>query len=478
MKLGYIAGMNDRNIHRPCFFIDLWVLTMDIRPQAGPQETFLSSPADIAIYGGAAGGGKTYALLMECLRHVGNGEFGAVVFRKQNTQIMAEGGLLDSAMRIYLPIGARFKVVPAPTAIFPSGAKISFRHLQYEREKHDWQGSQIPLLCFDELTHFSEGQFFYMLSRNRSTCGVRPYVRATCNPDADSWVARFIAWWIDQDTGYPIPERSGVVRYFSREDGKIVWSDSREELQEQFGKDAVKSVSFIASNIYDNKILLEADPGYLANLKALSEVQRERLLMGNWKIRPSAGQYFKREMFRVVHSVPDKIASVARAWDLAATTISPAAPNPDRTASCLMARLRNGQYIILDVQRRALGAADVRQLLRNTAEADRVQYPGCRVMIPQDPGQAGKDQAASLVHFLAGYGVKTHTVTGSKITRAEPFAAQVQHGAVMVMAGAWNEEFFDELEGFPDAMHDDQVDAASDAFQAVCKVHDWSGLIR
>lgn len=460
------------------FFIDLWVLTMDIRPQAGPQETFLSSPADIAIYGGAAGGGKTYALLMECLRHVGNGEFGAVVFRKQNTQIMAEGGLLDSAMRIYLPIGARFKVVPAPTAIFPSGAKISFRHLQYEREKHDWQGSQIPLLCFDELTHFSEGQFFYMLSRNRSTCGVRPYVRATCNPDADSWVARFIAWWIDQDTGYPIPERSGVVRYFSREDGKIVWSDSREELQEQFGKDAVKSVSFIASNIYDNKILLEADPGYLANLKALSEVQRERLLMGNWKIRPSAGQYFKREMFRVVHSVPDKIASVARAWDLAATTISPAAPNPDRTASCLMARLRNGQYIILDVQRRALGAADVRQLLRNTAEADRVQYPGCRVMIPQDPGQAGKDQAASLVHFLAGYGVKTHTVTGSKITRAEPFAAQVQHGAVMVMAGAWNEEFFDELEGFPDAMHDDQVDAASDAFQAVCKVHDWSGLIR
>jgi len=460
------------------FFIGLWVLTMDIRPQAGPQETFLSSPADIAIYGGAAGGGKTYALLMECLRHVGNGEFGAVVFRKQNTQIMAEGGLLDSAMRIYLPIGARVKVVPAPTAIFPSGAKISFRHLQYEREKHDWQGSQIPLLCFDELTHFSEGQFFYMLSRNRSTCGVRPYVRATCNPDADSWVARFIAWWIDQDTGYPIPERSGVVRYFSREDGNIVWSDSREELQARFGKDAVKSVSFVASNVYDNKILLEADPGYLANLKALSEVQRERLLMGNWKIRPSAGRYFKREMFRVVHSVPDKIASVVRAWDLAATTISPTAPNPDRTASCLMARLRNGQYIILDVQRRALGAADVRQLLRNTAEADRVQYPGCRVIIPQDPGQAGKDQAASLVHFLAGYGVKTHTVTGSKITRAEPFAAQVQHGAVMIMAGAWNDEFFDELEGFPDAMHDDQVDAASDAFQAVCKVHDWSGLIR
>lgn len=415
---------------------------------------------------------------MECLRHVNNPQFGAVVFRRQNTQIMAEGGLLDSAMRIYLPIGARFKVVPAPTAIFPSGAKVSFRHMQYEKEKLDWQGSQIPLLCFDELTHFSESQFFYMLSRNRTTCGVRPYVRATCNPDADSWVARFISWWIDQDTGYPIPERSGKIRYFSRDSGSIVWSDSREELARQYGKDAVKSVSFIASNIYDNKILLNADPGYLANLKALSLVQRERLLMGNWKIRPAAGQYFKRDMFRVVHSIPDKVASVARAWDLAATAISPTNPNPDRTASCLMARLRNGQYIILDVQRRALGAADVRELMRNTAKADRAQFPGCRQIIPQDPGQAGKDQAASLVSFLAGYSVKTHTVTGSKITRAEPFAAQVQHGAVMIVEAPWNDEYFDELEGFPDALHDDQVDASADAFTAVCKGHDWSGLIR
>lgn len=415
---------------------------------------------------------------MECLRHVNNPQFGAVVFRRQNTQIMAEGGLLDSAMRIYLPIGARFKVVPAPTAIFPSGAKVSFRHMQYEKEKIDWQGSQIPLLCFDELTHFSESQFFYMLSRNRTTCGVRPYVRATCNPDADSWVARFISWWIDQDTGYPIPERSGKIRYFSRDSGNIVWSNSREELARQYGKDAVKSVSFIASNIYDNKILLKADPGYLANLKALSLVQRERLLMGNWKIRPAAGQYFKRDMFRVVHSIPDKVASVARAWDLAATAISPANPNPDRTASCLMARLRNGQYIILDVQRRALGAADVRELMRNTAKADRAQFPGCRQIIPQDPGQAGKDQAASLVSFLAGYSVKTHTVTGSKITRAEPFAAQVQHGAVMIVEAPWNDDYFDELEGFPDALHDDQVDASADAFTAVCKGHDWSGLIR
>jgi hypothetical protein len=83
---------------------------------------------------------------------------------------------------------------------------------------YDWQGAQIPLICFDELTHFRAHQFFYMVSRNRSTCGVRPYIRATCNPDADSWVANFLAWWIDPETGFPIPERAGfcVIMSVSR----------------------------------------------------------------------------------------------------------------------------------------------------------------------------------------------------------------------------------------------------------------------
>ena len=318
-----------------------------------------------------------------------------------------------------------------------------------------------------------------MMSRNRSTCGVHPYIRATCNPDSDSWVARFIAWWIDQDTGYAIPERSGIIRYFIRLDGEIHWGDTRDELAAKYHVDPelCKSATFISSSIFDNKVLLKADPGYLATLNALSLVEKERLLRGNWKIRPAAGLYFKRDMFRIVREIPDKIVSIARAWDLAATVVTPNSPDPDRTASCLMARLRNGQYIILDVQRRALNAADVRALMVNTAKADRAQHPNVRITVPQDPGQAGKAQAASMAALLAGYSMTTHTVTGSKVTRAEPFAAQVQHGAVMVLAGAWNDAFFDELEGFPDALHDDQVDAASDAFTAVAKGNDWRALI-
>ena len=73
-----------------------------------------------------------------------------------------------------------------------------------------------------------------MLSRNRSMCGVRPYIRATCNPDADSWVADLVSWYIDSDTGYPIPKRSGAIRYFVRHDNKLFWADTRQELIKDF----------------------------------------------------------------------------------------------------------------------------------------------------------------------------------------------------------------------------------------------------
>jgi Terminase large subunit, T4likevirus-type, N-terminal/Anti-CBASS protein Acb1-like len=207
--------------------------TFNIRigPQPGPQTQFLSSPADIAIYGGAAGGGKTFAELLEPLRHVSNKDFGAVIFRRTTPQITNEGGLWDESGKLYPMLGAK----PNQTDLswtFPSGATVSFKHLEHEKTVLNWQGSQVPLLCFDELTHFSQKQFWYMLSRNRSMCGVRPYVRATCNPDADSWVAELIAWWINQDTGYPIPERAGVLRWFVRIGDSIIWADRPEDLAE------------------------------------------------------------------------------------------------------------------------------------------------------------------------------------------------------------------------------------------------------
>ena len=257
-----------------------------IRPQPGKQELFLRSPADICIYGGAAGGGKTYALLLECLRHINNKHFEAVIFRQSRPQILSAGGLFATSQEIYPYLGASSVLTPNVQWRFPTGAKVTFAHMFYEKEKYNWQGSQIPLLMYDELVHFTESQFFYMLSRNRSTCGVKPYIRATCNPDGESWVAKFIDWWIDPETGYADESRCGKIRYFVRKNNIIHWADTPQELYETFGlytpedKADVKSVSFISAKLSDNKAMMKHDPGYAGALKAMSEFDQEQLQIG------------------------------------------------------------------------------------------------------------------------------------------------------------------------------------------------------
>ena len=296
-----------------------------IRPQKGPQEKFLATNAEIAIYGGAAGGGKTYAILMEPLRYINTRGYRAVIFRKNFNQIFASGGIWDESQEMYGDIaGSKSVQTPKFKWSFKNKANIYFDFLGRDADVEKWQGSQITFIGFDELTHFSERQFFYMLSRNRSTCGVKPYIRATCNPDADSWVAKFISWWIDQETGYPIPERSGKKRYMARvDDDEVIWADTRKELLDRnIQPNKIKSVTFIASTLADNKILMEKDPGYKANLESLPLVERERLLHGNWKIKPAAGLYFKRvQIGSILNTMPDDIVAIARGWDLAATDV-------------------------------------------------------------------------------------------------------------------------------------------------------------
>lgn len=452
-----------------------------IRPQPGPQEIFLSTPADIAFYGGAAGGGKTFSLLLECLRHIDNGAFGATIFRRNSNQITNEGGLWDNAKDMYIPVGGRPVQSPRPTVYFPSGSKITFAHLQYETDKYSYQGAQIPLICYDELTHFTEGQFWYMLSRNRSMCGVRPYIRGTTNPDADSWVAKFIQWYWDPDTGYAIPERSGAIRYFARVNGELIWANTVAEVcaaSPDIIPEQVKSFTFIASQLTDNKILMEKDPGYLGNLRAQSNVERERLEKGNWLIRPAAGLYFKRSQVEMINAVPHDVIAWARAWDLAATVPTVDNPDPDSTAGVLIGRRANGMYVVADVKNVQYSSNEVRALIRNTGIIDQHRYGSVNISIPQDPGQAGKEQAQSYVRLLSGFFVETIKPTGSKITRAEPFSSQWQAGNVQVLAGDWNEKYFTQLEGFPETSHDDMVDASSDAFNNLQNISDWSALIQ
>ena len=145
-------------------------------------------------------------MLLEATRHASNSQFSSMIFRRTTPQIRNPGGLWDTSKEINLHLRARPKESELEW-IFPSGSRMKMSHLEHENDKYNHQGAQYPLIMFDELTHFSKTQFLYLLSRNRSTCGVRPYVRATCNPDPDSWVADLVAPWIDQKTGFPIREK-------------------------------------------------------------------------------------------------------------------------------------------------------------------------------------------------------------------------------------------------------------------------------
>lgn len=439
-------------------------------PQAGPQTMFMASSADIVIYGGAAGGGKTYALLLEALRHKDVKGFGGVIFRKNFTQITAEGGLWDASNKIFSQVpDAHSRKTPKYHWRFYSGAKLHFAHLDREEDLQAWQGTEIAYLGFDELTHFTKHQFLYMLSRNRSTCGVKPYVRCTCNPDSDSWVAEFISWWIDQDTGYPIRERSGIVRYMCVLNNVIRWGDSPEELEKEYNIPSTdcKSVTFIASRLEDNKILMQSDPSYLSNLKAMTEVDMERLLYGNWKIKAQAGRFFKRTQIPVdgyLTQIPDDVLYWCRAWDLAATDEDENG-DADYTAGVLIGRRKNGRFIVADVINQQIKAGDVEKLIQMTAISDRNKYGyNYRVRLPQDPGAAGKIVAKQYLNNLSGFDVKKESVSGSKQLRATPFAAQWQNGFIDVLVAPWNEDYFSQLESFPESKHDDMVDASSDAF--------------
>ena len=446
-----------------------------IAPQKGAQERFLASRAQICIYGGAAGGGKTCGMLIDALRWKDREGYGAVFFRKNHNQIFSQGGLWDEGMKLYSGIARAYPQLGRSRWVFRGSdghevSKISFAHIEREQDVHKWQGSQICGLYFDELTHFSEKTFFYMLSRNRSTCGVTPYVRASCNPDADSWVAKFISWWIDPDTGYPIKERSGVIRWMLRREDQLYWADTKEELIEQFKLESPeelnepKSVTFIASTIYDNKILLKADPSYLANLKALALVEQERLLHGNWKIKPAAGLYFKRtQIGQILTVIPDDVIRWVRAWDLAATAEDEGG-EPAYTSGILMGKRKNGRYVVADVINVRQTAAEVRKTIKFTAMSDIAKYKRVKIRLPQDPGQAGKDQAQSYIKFLAGYDVTAVPESGSKEVRAEPMAAQWQAGNFDVLAADWNEAYFNQLESFPVSKFKDMVDAGSSAF--------------
>jgi predicted phage terminase large subunit-like protein len=456
-----------------------------IRPQAGAQEYFLTSGADIIVFGGSAGGGKTFAQLLDPIRYKDIEGYNATFFRRTNPQITAPGGLWNEAQKMYRPLGASFVEKPRMTVRFPK-SEIIFANLQHEKNVNSWQGSQLCAIFFDELTHFSKETFFYFMSRNRSVCGVKPYIRATCNPDPNSWLAEFMEWFIDQDTGYPIAERSGKIRYFFRDGEKIIWAGRKRDLRKYIHltqddisagikkDDLIKSFTFISSSIYDNRELLKQNPSYLASLKALPTVEREQLLNGNWKIKRLQGDYFRREWFKVVDQLPspNRIVKAVRGWDRASTEKTEN-NDPDFTAGCYILKTIDDEYIIADARRFRERPARRNEYIVNTAQQDKSYFENSKQVLEQDPGQAGVEECDNLIKLLTNNEILADKIRPSKnkVTRALPLSAACENGLVSVLYGDWNDDFFLELEQFSENSkeykHDDIVDGCSCAFNYI-----------
>lgn len=227
------------------------------------QAAFQARMEDEALYGGAAGGGKSDCALVEALRQVSIPHYRGLILRKTYPQLSE---LIDRSEELYpraFP-GARYND-QKHTWRFPSGAKIYFGSMQHPRDRVSYQGKRYDYIFFDELTHFTWEEYSYLFSRNRpSGPGTRCYIRASANPGGigHAWVKeRFIT---------PAPPMQTIW-----DKVKVRFPDGHEEAR-------WKSRVFVPSTVFDNQILLNNDPEYLTRLASLPDAEKKALLYGDW----------------------------------------------------------------------------------------------------------------------------------------------------------------------------------------------------
>jgi predicted phage terminase large subunit-like protein len=390
------------------------------------QKVFLRTNAIEALFGGAAGGGKSSALLMAALQYVDTPGYSAILFRRTYADLSLPGALMDrfvSWMSNYDDVRWNRNSF---IATFPSGARISFGYLNNANDYLRYKGSEFQFIGMDEVTEIRESDYRYLFSRLRRPANgpvsqIPLRMRCASNP-APNWVRqRFIVE--------------------GKSEGRI----------------------FVPSTLKDNPGI-DAE-SYRQALQALDPVERRRLEEGDWW-STTLGSLFDRTSFVVIdgHEIPEitSAARVVRYWDLAATEPNQSNPDPDWTVGTLML-FDGGIAYVLDVRKARVRGEKVEQLIAQTAAED---GHGVAIRMEQEPGSSGKalmDQYARYV--VPGYDFGAIRPTGDKVTRARPFAAAAANGNVRLVRAPWLSDWLDEFSSFPEsANHDDQVDSAVGAF--------------
>ena len=263
---------------------------------------------------------KSFSSLMEVLKDIKNPDFHAVILRNEKDDLQS---LITDSYKLFSQFGTYNKSQNDMTWNFDNGGWLKFSYYAgaYQEFKTRFQGRQYAYICIDEGTQCPYKKFKYLLTNNRNASGIRNRFWITCNPDPESWVRKFIDWWVDED-GYIIPERNCVLRYCFMDGDtpdSIYWGDTREEVYEQchgiidslwkesyaeLGYDKlemfIKSVTFVRADVSENIKLVSTDPSYIANLAQQDEEQRMRDLDANWNYKAAGDDMVKMEDLEAV----------------------------------------------------------------------------------------------------------------------------------------------------------------------------------
>ena len=209
--------------------------------------------------------------------------------------------------------------------------------------------------------------------------------------------------------------------------------------------------------IQDDNTALWPDKHTIEELRVMEQA-KPYVFAGQYQQRPAppSGGVIKPDMIQVVDAIPAGVVKWVRGWDLASSK-----DEGDFTAGPKLGQLADGRYIIADLVHDQFSVDERDAAIKNTADSDGKKV---RISLPQDPGQAGKTQKLYMARNLAGYSLVITPESGDKVTRAEPFAAQINVGNVMMLKASWNDALKNEMRMFPNGRHDDIVDGCSRAF--------------
>lgn len=404
------------------------------------QELYLSLAQLEAFFGGAAGPGKSTALLAGALQYADVPGYAALILRRSYADLMLPGALMDMATEWLGATDAKWRSATMSWK-FPSTATLTFGYLEHEEQKRRYASSRFHYIGFDELSQFTETQYSFLFSRLRRPAA-SPLGRAPDGTGAQHVPLRMRSASNPGGPGHEWVKRR-LVDAHTRHDG----------------------AAFVPARLIENPHLdVES---YVESLTHVGPIERERLLHGDWDVTEE-GKLFRATLWMTGHyldAAPRVIRSV-RHWDFAATEPSPSYPDPDWTVGTKLGLTDDGRVVVLDVKRFRSNPGEVERMVRATAEADGRDIV---VGIEEEPGSAGKGQALHYRrHVLRGYIVQAEKPTGDKATRAVAVASAMANGDLDAIRGDWLGPWLSELDGFPGA-HDDQVDSLAGAHTLLLK---------